>query len=930
MTELKENQLPNTLAALPSGGGGDAILEFGGKTPRRLSFDAIIEAADKLSAGLRQRDSDDASKQPVILFAPASSEAIIAAIGILRAGRIAAPLDTQMPDDDLVHALRNSGARIALTTKGLWRRLRALENAPGLECFLLDVEADEGNENGGSGKSGAAPSWHSLCEDSGASADDPPEPESTDIALLFYTSGTTGPPKGVPLSHENIRFQMETVIRTGLIQANDRFLQPLPFHHVYPFVIGILAPLALGLPVILPGALTGKALATALKDGEATVAIGVPRLYRAFYGGLRGRMTSLPAGGALFDAALALAKTGDRIGIPLGRFLFRPIRKKAAPRLRLLASGGSRIDPALARNLEALGWPVAIGYGLTETAPLLTVKKSGVDTFDSVGRAVDGVRLRIDPDALEMNGEETPAREGGGDEGELLAKGPNVFPGYRGDDKETRKSFTGSGWFRTGDVASIDQRGAVYLNGRVSTRIALQGGENVDPAALEERYANADGVEEIGILEHDGKLAALVVPGEDLRRGNDREAVAGRIREALKKRGRALPSYQRLSQVEIRARELPRTRLGKIRRHELADAFAKARAGESDPSARKNRTGPLPEEDFTSRERALLDNSRARALWDLLCERYPDRPVAPGAELESELGVDSLEWVELSLAIETATGVSVDEATMARVERVVDLLEAIAEAEGGAGGKQASEALKNPDSTLDASELKWTQERGPVRRAVAFVLYHLVVAYLRVSLRVEPIGLRNLPEDRPHILAPNHVSHLDAPCLGAALGYGRARRAFWAGYTGVMFRNAFVREISRLAHVVPIDARRGPISSLAMAAKVLQRDRTLIWFPEGRISPDGSLRAFQPGIGLLLKHHDVPVVPIHIEGTHAALPKGKRLPRWGKVRIRFGRVIEAPELRGDAGGKQPKEVAEALREAVRELSRQAESGEDPP
>ncbi|MFP4204205.1 MAG: AMP-binding protein [Opitutales bacterium] len=926
MPELKKSQLPKTLAAIPTKGGHDAILEFGGEAPKRRSFDEIFETADKLSAGLLQRIGEGATKRPIILFAPASTEAVIAAAGILRSGQIVAPVDTQMPDEDLRHVLKNADPRLVFTTKRLWHRLKALKGRSELECFLLDTETDESRETGDSAESKDAASWHCLFKDS---TDKVPEPDPADIAVIFYTSGTTGPPKGVPLSHKNILFQMEAITRTGMIKADDRLLQPLPPHHVYPFVIGTLAPLAFGVPVILPGALTGNALAVALQEGEATVTLGVPRLYKAFYEGIRRKAASMPAGGVLFHAALALAKAGKRIGLPLGRFLFRPLRKKAAPRLRLLASGGSPFDPDLARNLEALGWPVTIGYGLTETAPLLTVKKPGEASFDSIGRGIEGVELRIDPDALETNDEKDAPDSGpSGAKGELLARGPNVFSGYYKNEHATKASFTESGWFRTGDVATIDRQGVIRLSGRVSTRIALQGGENVDPAALEEHYEKADGVEEIGILEHDSKLAALVVPEDELINENAPDAAEGKIREALKKQGRGLPSYQQLSHVEISARKLARTRLGKLRRHELEETFEKVRKDEAGWAMKERRDGPLPEEAFSSQDRVLLENHRARALWDLLCERYPDRPLAPDAELKSELGIDSLEWVELSLAIETSTGASVDEAMLARVEQVRDLLEAIAEADEGKH-TQAVNALGEPASTLDATERKWAEERGPMRHAIATVLFSLVYVYLRLSQRVEAEGLENPPEEGPCILTPNHVSYLDAPCLGVALGYKRARRFFWAGFTGIMFRNAFIREISRLAQVVPVNARRGPVSSLAMAAYVLQQNKPLVWFPEGGISRDGSLQEFLPGIGLLLEHYDVPVVPVYIEGARAALPKGKRLPRRSKVRVRFGQALEASALRGDASKKAPKAVAEALRKEVQKLSEQSNNEEDP-
>jgi long-chain acyl-CoA synthetase len=913
MSDLITCPLPPALSAIPRGGGHDAILEFGGREPKRQSFDALLETADKLASGLLQRGSDGALTRPVLLFTPASTEAIIAAVGILRSGRIVAPLDTQMPDNDLLHVFENAGARLVLTTRRLWQRLMALEGKPDMEYFLLDTEADEGKGDGGPGGSRDAPSWHKLF---GNAAEKPPVPDPREIAVLFYTSGTTGPPKGVPLSHENILFQIETVSRTGLIKADDRVLQPLPLHHVYPFVIGTLAPLALGLPVILPGTLTGKALATALQDGEATVTLGVPRLYKAFFNGLRDRISAMPAGGALFDAGLALSKAGARIGLPLGRILFRPIRKKAAPRLRLLASGGSPLDPGLAQNLETLGWPVAIGYGLTETSPLLTVKWPGEAAYDSIGRAVDGVELRIDPAALESHGEGAPDSGRDGGKGELLARGPSVFSGYRNNVDATKKSFTESGWFRTGDIATIDRDGIVYLCGRISTQIALQGGENIDPATLEEHYAKAGGIKEIGILEQEGKLAALVVPEDALMRETDREAAFDKLREGLKRQGRGLPSYQQLTDLAITTRDLARTRLGKLRRHELEKAFTKARNGGAGEATGERRKGPLPVKELSSQDRALLENRRVRALWDLLCKRYSDRPVAPDADLRSDLGIDSLEWVELSLAIEAATGTPVDEAMMARVERVGDLMEAISEAQESAGG-QVARTLKDPD--LNENQRKWAQVRGPMRWAIASILFALLYGCLRLLLRVRAEGLENLPEEGPFILTPNHASYLDPPCLAVALGYERARRFFWAGSTEVMFRNIITREICRLGQIVPIDGRRGPVSSLTLPACVLRQNHPLVWFPEGRIAPDGSLQDFQPGIGLLLKHCEVPVVPVRIEGTHAALPKGKRLPRWGRVNVRFGPPLEAPELRGDDARRAPAAVAKALREAVQKL-----------
>src|SRR5690606_33333503 len=146
-----------------------------------------------------------------------------------------------------------------------------------------------------------------------------------------------------------------------------------------------------------------------------------------------------------------------------GKMLFQPLRRKIGPRVRLLASGGSPLDPALAANLEALGWPIAVGYGLTETSPLLTVKLPGEGTFASVGRAIEGVEIKIDPSGLPHG--EREAAEAEGERGEILARGQSVFRGYHNLPEKTEESFSGD-WFRTGDLGYLDKNGFLYLGGR--------------------------------------------------------------------------------------------------------------------------------------------------------------------------------------------------------------------------------------------------------------------------------------------------------------------------------------------------------------------------------------------------------------------------------------------------------------------------------
>ena len=907
---LDLDALPRTLAHLVAkGGDAPAVISFNHEGQQVLTYAQLHARAGRLAAGLRATNNKQKDRKAVLLFAPPSPDAVIAIVATLRAGLILVPIDTQMPDQDLEGVLKSSGASMAITTQELGRRLQAVKGGRTLTCYALDASKEDKQQEG-------FPSLDTL------QTDDPAEPATMDpdaTAIIFYTSGTTGLSKGVPLSHRNILFQFKTAVGTGLLTKDDRMLLPLPIHHVYPMVIALLTPLAMGIAVVLPASLSGKALSQAMREGGASIMMGVPRLYTILLDAIREKAGNVAGGRLLFATLLGLARMGNRCHVPIGRWLFRPLRRQVGPSLRLLSSGGSPLDPDLARSLEAMGWQIAVGYGLTETAPLLTARMPGEKHYASVGRAVQGVDLRLDHARL-PEGDRDPETGATQQQGELLARGPNVFSGYQGEEQQTQETFTADGWFRTGDIAHIDEDGYVYLNGRVSTQIALQGGENINPEHLEAQYTEMQEIKEIGILEFDGKLAALVVPEDELVRDEGQERATKTIREALQARGKKLPSYARLSQVEIVAGPLARTTLGKLRRNELQAAFeAATQRDDGGPAAGT----PMPVAEMSTQDQMLLENPRARTLWDFLAKRYADQRLTLDSHLEFDLGIDSLGWVELSMAIENATGARVDDQMIAQTTRLRDLLTAVAEAPDKEEGKRA-EPLAHPESVLDEKEQRWAAPRGPVSKAIALMCYGLVRLYMRLAHRIKVEGLANLP-DGPYILTPNHVSYLDPLALGAVLGRRRALRVFWAGRSTVLFKNFVLRMLSRVAQVVPIDERRGPFSSLAYVALVCARKHPLVLFPEGHVSQDGKLRAFQPGIGLLLLHQDLQAVPVFIQGTYDALPMQKRWPRCRHISVQIGKPQTAKDLGKGKEQPQPEDITAALRKKIAALQNDAES-----
>jgi long-chain acyl-CoA synthetase len=218
-----------------------------------------------------------------------------------------------------------------------------------------------------------------------------------------------------------------------------------------------------------------------LREGEVSLVVGVPRLYDALYSGVEDRAKS---GGRiaarLFEAGVGLNTwLRRRFGVRIGEPLLRPVRDRLGPNLRVLASGGAALDPERAWRLESLGWRVAVGYGLTEISPILTLNPPDGEKLESVGRPISGVEIRIDTsvvlDEPEGGGERRGRRAGEAhEEGEILARGPGVFSGYRNMSDKTAEVLADDGRFRTGDLGYSDEDVYLYVTGRASTLIVTE------------------------------------------------------------------------------------------------------------------------------------------------------------------------------------------------------------------------------------------------------------------------------------------------------------------------------------------------------------------------------------------------------------------------------------------------------------------------
>ncbi len=852
-----------------------AILAFhkGGCVTR--SYGEIASAAQAFGRGLARRGLGRI--EPVVICARNSPEWVIAYFGILCAGALPVPVNDLASRRELAQILAVSGARRIITTVRHESEFRAL--SPDVEIILIDGDGAE--------------IWRPISDSSGTLL---PRIGALDPASLLWTSGTTGVPKGVPLSHRNFIANIDALLSEQITNASDRVLLPLPLHHAYPFTVGLLHTFSVGAAVLLPSGITGPEITEAGRLGGATAIVGVPRLYAALFDAVaagaraRGRFAAF-----LFESLLTFSQAARRyLGIYAGRIFFAPIHKTIGVKIRLLASGGARLDPELGRRLEGLGYEVLTGYGLTETSPMLTMSPRGRGRVGAEGIPARGVALRIDA-------------EPGQDFGEILATGPNVFSGYWKNEAATRAAFTADGWFRTGDLGFLDTDHYLHITGRKSEMIVLPGGEHVFPEEIEARYGSVAVLRELAVLEEAGKLVALVVPDESFIRMHGAARLEASLREELENASAALAPYQRISGFVLTRDALPRTHLGKVKRHLLPDLYARAKL-----------PGFAAEEEISESDRKFLAEPLAAAIRDWLMQRYPGKRVVLDSMLQIDLGIDSLEWVTLTLELQQRLGIALTEQALSRIVTLRDL---IAEAMAVAAVMPSSSSAPLAAASEIPETSPWLKPQGPFLRLLGFVLYHCNRALMRAAFGITVEGLERVPIKGPLVLAPNHASLLDAFLVAAALPFARLQHAYWAGWTGYLFGNRLRRFFSRVARVVPMDPDRTPAEGLAFGLAALARGEALVWFPEGRRTRTGEIGPFLRGVGYLLARTRVPAVPVRLVGSFHA--------RWwhSRVAVIFGDPMIPDELESaGAGADSFARIADALRSAVVALEPRKKDG----
>jgi len=829
-----------------------------------LSYREMRDAAFRAGLALRSRGIKAGDR--VLLISENSPDWVISYFAILYAGAIAVPLDHLISGDELAPICRIAEPSAALLSSNCAKRLGSA---------VIDAAGDI-----------PALSLDELQRPFMLRGKLPPLPvaDRKTLASIVFTSGTTGAPKGVMLSHGNFTAEVKMLGRVFALDGNDVVLSLLPLHHTFEFTCGMLLPLASGARIVYPLGVDASSLARTFADVRPTAVIAVPALWEAIH---RRIIDQVEARGPFFEAAFGRLRELNRrldedYHLNLGSLLFRQAHSALGGRLKLAVSGGAALPQRVAEFFNDLGLKLLEGYGLTETAPVLSVARPDEPMVaGSVGKPLSGIELKLDdPDE---NGV-----------GEIIVRGPNVMSGYYRNAEATAEIIR-DGWLHTGDLGRFDAEGRLSIVGRAKDVIVDSGGNNVYIDELEETYGHSPYIKEMAVVGLKAamgeQVAALVVPA--YARGESRRAVEDRLREHFEKVSGTLSLHKRIRILRFSDHELPRTRTRKVKRPEVVSLIERML-----DRSKEERSATASEE---------IAPWLSEALQQFATETTE---LTPATRLIEDLGLDSLALAELAeqIAVQSELELSADQ--LSNISTIGDLQKLLDE--GQNRPRLPSYAhLARPYTPVLPQMLRRFGDR---------LLQRSMGAAFEGWLKPTILGRGNIPANRNFLAIANHASHADFGLVTHALGV-HGRELVVLAAKDYFFNNDLRRLLAtNFTHLIPFDRERAQLESLEEALTQLRAGRSVLMFPEGTRSPDGQIHDFKSGSGYLALHGGCDVLPIRITGTHEVLGKGSLLPKRAPVEVRIGAPILSAEIRAIAesaeGAGAYRKLADFMRDTV--------------
>jgi long-chain acyl-CoA synthetase len=701
------------------------------------------------------------------------------------------------------------------------------------------------------------------------------------IAQIIFTSGATAEPKGVVISHGNILANLEP-LEAGIepYLKWERFVHPLrfldlvPVSHVFGQFMGVWIPPLVGACVYFQDSLNPSEIVSTIRRERVSVLIAVPRVFES----LRAKIErDLDAEGALetfredFDAA-------ENENVPRRLWRFRKIHRRFGWKFWAVISGGATLAPETEQFWGRTGFAAIQGYGLTETTSLVSVNHPFRIGQGSIGKVLNGREVKLD------------------DNGEIMVRGENVAAGYWEDNQvfAVAKNGKDAGWFRTGDLGTLDAQGNLFFKGRKKNMIVTAAGMNVFPEDLEALLRREPEVKDCVVvgLERGGNAepCGVLLLRDETRVKHPRHAagIVARVNGSL-------AEYQRMRSWFLWPEaDFPRTSTGKPKLTEIR-ASVEAQWGHGDGA------GNWP--------------ATPGGIGELIARMQGGgHEVDPNANLESDLHLSSLDRVELLGALEDRYQVDLNETRFASAQTVGEL-----------------ERLVRGSSPVLSEFVfpRWAQ-RWPVTWIRAFFYYLLTWPATHLMAHPRVFGRENLRGVKgPVLLISNHVIYLDVGFVLAALP-GRLRHRLAVAMGGErlaemrrpprewFFPRRWLQRLNyflvvSLFNVFPLPKKSGFRESFRFAGDLADRGWNILVFPEGDLTPDGKLQPFRAGIGLLTSNLKLPVVPVRVDGAYEIREAHSKFNRPGRIRVYIGKPVEFPT------GTDPQEIARILEQCVAEL-----------
>src|SRR5229473_2968125 len=815
----------------------------------------------------------------VMLFSHNAPEWGMTYFGVLKAGATCIPVDPESSTDEVINFARAgeaSGIVISAKLKEEHSNLPEKLKTAGLDAIKLWT-FDDVFEMPDEKTEGARIALL------------PQRVTAQTVASLIFTSGTTGRPKGVMLSHRNLTSMVSMLSSVFDMDTSDGVLSVLPLHHTFEFSTGFLTPLSRGAQITYLPELTSDHLAKAIKNGHVTGMVGVPALWELLHRRIKNRLHERGKWiGEMADLMMKFnAWLRDNTPLNLGQAFFYPIHEGLGGRIRYFISGGSALNDKVQRDFQGLGFTILEGYGLTEASPVLTVTRPENRVLaGTVGKSLPGVEVRIaDPDASGV--------------GEVIARGPNVMLGYFGNEEATKEALVDR-WLYTGDLGRIDDEGNLYLVGRSKDIIVDTNGKNVYPDEVEEVYQDSPYIKEMSVIGlPDGigeKVACIVVPNPEYDIGLSRADLRRKIEDHFREVSAALPYYKRVKLLQFTDEELPRTATRKVKRSEVLELMQKIQAGAR--SVQETRG-----EELTGDVAWLIEivaSVSNRSLDEVsINSRLPD------------LGFDSLMFVELATAIENAGGALTAPERLNEVQDVRELLSVVNRQGSQSSRREATRLRLDPEKSDDEIHIPQFL-RAVGNKGVELMQRALYERLLRTKYE----GRTNVPYHTNFIVAANHSSHLDMGLVKMALddaGEDLVALAAADYFFDTKYKRAYMENFTNL---VPMERSGSLRQSLRHARSFLDRGYNALIFPEGTRSMTGLMADFKPVIGYLALASRVGILPVYLRGTYEAFPKGSTILKSRDVGARVGRFVPIEELeemtRGLAGAHESKPAKKNL------------------